>query len=526
MGIQQYLAVVKRRWRVLLALPLLIALASYVVLSRWPHIYEATTTLRVGQALESPNPSYQGFYISQQLAHTYRNMASRLPILTGASEALGLPFVPRARDISARLVPDTQFLEISVRDRDPARARDIANAIAQQLILQSPSGLAEEQGEDAFVRTQLHDLQDEIRVTVQEITAEQEKSEAAQEAQTIQQHLDRITVLQQKLASHRSTYVALLQTVSQRTNDISIFELARAPSRPVSPRVPEGVLVISSIGFLLTLGIVCLIEGLDDTLKTTDEWVHLTGLPTLATIGCMGNKEQEDGLITIVQPQSGVAEAYRSLRTNIQFSSVDKPLHTLIITSPGRLEGKTTTAANLGIVVAQAGKSVVLVDADLRRPKLHQIFDLPNKRGLTGNLMNEEPMQDGWLQEAGIDNLRVLTSGPLPPNPSELLGSNRMNRLIARLKEEADIVIFDTPPVLAVTDAAVLSSQTDGALLIAEARRTPKAAILRATESLQQVEARIVGGVLNKFAPTRSETYYYGESPSQQERAREGIDPR
>jgi succinoglycan biosynthesis transport protein ExoP len=514
MGVQQHLAVVKRWWWLLLALTLLLALLSTLIVLRLPPSYEATTTLRVGQVLESPNPSSQEFYISQQLAHTYKNMASRQPILRNAVEAIGLPFVPREKDVSARLVPDTQFLEISVRDRDPTRARDIANALAQQLILQSPRGSAEDQGEDAFVRTQLQDLQAEIEAARQEIAAEQEKLNAAREAQPVQQYQDNIIALQQSLASYRSTYAALLQTVSHRTNDISVFEPAGTPSGPVSPRVHETVLAVACIGFFLALGVAYLFESLDDTLNTADELAHLTGLPTLGTIGRMKNRAQSDSLITVVQPRSSIAEAYRSLRTNIQFCSVDKPLRAMIVTSPRHLEGKTTAAANLGVVVAQAGKSVVLVDADLRRPSLHRVFDVPNERGLTDALTGEEVVLDGRLQKTRIDNLRVLTSGPLPPNPSELLGSNRMNRLIEQLKVEADMVIFDTSPVLAVTDAAVLSRQTDGALLVAEARRTRRATVLQAMETLQQVEANIVGGVLNKFAAGRSERYYYyGEPP-------------
>lgn len=520
MRVQQYLSVVIKWWWLVLASTLAFALAGYLVLSQLPRVYEATTTLRIGQTLESPNPASQEFYVSQQLAHTYTNMASRQPILGEAADALGLSYVPRARDVSARLVPDTQFLEIRVRDRDPGRARDLANAIAQQLILQSPEGLAQDQGEEAFVRIQLRDLQEDIEAARQEIKAEQEKLNAADEAQTVQQYQDKITLLQQQLASYRSTYAALLQTVENRTNEISVFEPASVPSRPVSPRVPEALLLVSGIGFLLALGVAYTIDSLDDTLKMTDELAHLTRLPTLGAIGRMKNKGQDDGLITVVQPRSGIAEAYRALRTNLQFSSVDKPLHTMIVTSPGLLEGKTTMAANLSVVVAQAGRSVVLVDADLRRPRLHRVFDLPNEHGLTRALIEEEPMLDGWLQETEIRNLRVLTSGPLPPNPSELLGSNKMNRLIARLREEADLVIFDTPPILVVTDAAVLSSQTDGTLLIAEAKRTRRAAVLHAMENLQQVDANVVGGVLNKFSPRKSDIYYYGERPSQEEQAR------
>jgi succinoglycan biosynthesis transport protein ExoP len=515
MEAQQYLAVVKKWWWLLLACVVVCALSSYLIVSRLPRIYEATTTLRVGQALESPNPGYQDFYISQQLAQTYATMASRQPILRGAADALGLPSVPREKDVSAQIVPNTQFLEVSVRDRDPERARALANAIAQQLILQSPEGLAEDQMQRAFVQTQLQDLQEDIQATREKMKAEQAKLGSAGTTQSIQQSEDNLAALQDKLASYRSTYAALLQIANHRTNELSVFQPATTPSRPVRPWVSEIVALVTAFGLFLVLGVAYLVESLNDTLKTTDELAYLTKLPILGIVDRM-KKEDGESLVAALQPRSSIAEAYRTLRTNIQFSSVDRPVQTMAVTSPGLFEGKTTTAANLGVVMAQAGKSVVLVDADLRRPSLHQVFDLPNENGLTRVLAEAEPMLDGRLQETGIDHLRVLTSGPLPPNPSELLGSHKMDRLIGWLKEEAELVIFDTAPVLPVTDAAVLASQTDGVLLIVVARQTKRAAVLQATENLRQVGANVMGTVLNKFSPRRAVNYYdYEEQPEQ-----------
>jgi non-specific protein-tyrosine kinase len=487
------------------------AIGSYYVTSLLPRVYEATTTLRVGQALESPNPTYQDVYVSQQLAETYNNMASRRSILTGAADALGLGSVPSAKNVRPRIVPNTQFLEISVRDPDPERARIVANAIAQQLVLQSPEGLAEEQARRAFLETQLQDLQHDIQAIRESIQAEQTKLDAANQEGGSPQGEDRITRLQERLASYRATYAALLQTATNRTNDIAVFEAATTPSRPVSPRVLDTVLFVTALGLFLGIGIVFLIESWDDTIKTSVEFSQVTGLPVLGTVSRMRGKGRIEALLT-QQSASRIAEDYRTLRTNIQFSSVDRPLRTLVVTSPSLFEGKTTTVANLGIVLAQSGKSVVMVDADLRRPRLHRIFHLPGNSGLTEVLTQTELAFDGQLQPAGIEDLRLLTSGPLPPNPSELLGSQKMALVIEALKAEADLVIFDTPPVLAVTDAAVLASQADGVLLIAEAGKTRRAAAVRALENLQQVGANVVGGVLNKFAAGRSETYYYGDS--------------
>lgn len=214
-------------------------------------------------------------------------------------------------------------------------------------------------------------------------------------------------------------------------------------------------------------------------------------------------------LVTFTHPRSPVAEAYRALRTNIQFSSLDRPLRTCLVTSTGAREGKSTTAANLAITFAQAGSSVILVDADLRRPSQHRLFGLPNERGLTTMLLQE----GGELpaQYTAIPNLRLLASGPLPPNPAEVLGFRRMDEAIARLKDAADLIIFDTPPIIAVTDAAVLSSKVDGVLLVFSAGRTKRDHARRAQAILEKVNANLVGVVLNNAQLDRAAYHYYAE---------------
>ena len=260
---------------------------------------------------------------------------------------------------------------------------------------------------------------------------------------------------------------------------------------------------------LLAAGTAFLVEYLDDTLKSSEEVTKATGITMLGAIGRMKASDPADRLITVRHPLSPLSEAYRALRTNLQFSSVDRPLKSLVITSPNPLEGKSTTLANLGVVMAQAGKSVVLVDSDLRRPMLHKIFQLSNREGLTSLLLQDEPALDGKLQETGIQNLRVITSGPLPPNPSEMLASQKMSRLVDALEEQADVIIFDSPPVLPVTDAAVLSTHTDGVLIVADAGRTRRSSAHQASENLQKVGINVVGAVLNRLSPRRSGSHYY-----------------
>lgn len=209
-------------------------------------------------------------------------------------------------------------------------------------------------------------------------------------------------------------------------------------------------------------------------------------------------------MIALRDPRSPAAEAYRTLRTNIQFSSLDKPIHTLLMTSTAPEEGNTLALANLAVTIAQAEQTVVMVDCDLRRPGLHALFDKPNTEGLTSVILDQSdaPLP---LLSTPVPGLRLLPSGPLPPRPADLLGSQRMEAVIERLKGEADIILFDTPPVTAVTDAAVLSTRLDGVLLVMKAGKTRRDRAREARRMLEKVKANIVGVVLNN---ARLETAY------------------
>ena len=218
---------------------------------------------------------------------------------------------------------------------------------------------------------------------------------------------------------------------------------------------------------------------------------------------------QLDHLITVADPRSPVSEAYRTLRTNLDFSSLDKPIKTMLITSAGPEEGKSTVLANLAVTTAQAGRKVILVDCDLRRPTLHNIFNLKNDVGLTTMVVNDAAMESPPLQDTGVEGLQLVSSGPLPPNPSELLGSRRMEEIIAALLERADVVLFDAPPVVAVTDAAVLATKVDGVLLVINAGGTKRDYARAATARLEKVNANLLGAVLNNVRFDVSLHRYY-----------------
>lgn len=206
--------------------------------------------------------------------------------------------------------------------------------------------------------------------------------------------------------------------------------------------------------------------------------------------------EQPD-LITLTDPRNPAAEAYRTLRTNLTFAALDNPIETLVVTSAAPGEKKSTVLANLAVTMAQGERRIILVDADLRRPGLHEIFGVANDRGLTTMIVEEAALQDPPLLDVGVDNLWLVPSGPLPPNPTDILGSRKMEQVIAALKARADVILFDAPPVIAVTDATVLGTKVDGVLLVVCAGHTRREHAQRARELLERVHVRIVGAVLN-----------------------------
>ncbi len=217
-------------------------------------------------------------------------------------------------------------------------------------------------------------------------------------------------------------------------------------------------------------------------------------------------------LVTLSNPRSPISEAYRTLRTNLEFSSLDKPIRSMVVTSAAPEEGKSTTLANLGVTMAQAGRSVILVDCDLRRPSLHQLFGARSAVGLTDVMRDDTLLSRLPLQETCVPSLCVLTSGTIPPNPSELLASRRMSEVIAALQQQADVLLFDAPPVIAVTDAAVLASKVDAVLLVISAGRTRREHARRAKALLDKVNARLIGTVLNNVKGETSLYQYYASA--------------
>ncbi|GAA0319353.1 CpsD/CapB family tyrosine-protein kinase [Bacillus carboniphilus] len=217
---------------------------------------------------------------------------------------------------------------------------------------------------------------------------------------------------------------------------------------------------------------------------------------------------QNRSLIAHMNPKSPIAEQYRTMRTNIQFSSVDHTIRSLMVTSSGPSEGKSTTVANLAVVFAQQGKKVLLVDADMRKPTVHYTFRLSNTFGLT-NVLTRQAKVEEVIHESLVENLSLLTSGPIPPNPAELLGSAAMEDLLAELFKQFDLVLFDTPPVLAVTDAQILANQCNGSILVVNSGKTEIDAASKSKELLLNAKGKLLGVVLNNKKEKKGSYYYY-----------------
>lgn len=521
MELKNYINPLLKWWWFILLTTILAGASSYFAVQGQPPTYQARTTPMIGRTIDDPNPTGSQFSLGQQLAQTYVDIARRAPLYNATKEALGLNQLPA---YSVTALPQTQLIEITVVDTSPERSYAVATELANQLIHLSPAGMQqEEQERHEFVNEQLNVLQLQIEETTAEIEANQETLGELFSAQQIEEVRTEIAALEIKRNTLQANYAALLANTQQGAiNTLTIIENARIPTSPMNSDNTTTILISAAIGFVLSASAAYLLEYLDDSVKTPSDIKQACKQPTLASIATIKLKEENHKLITYEFPRSPISEAFRILRTGIQFSTVDHPRRKLLITSPGPAEGKSMIAANLATVMAQAGYNVLLIDADLRRPMQHNLFDLSPTPGLT-SLLLETNISDGtysvhvpvesFIQRTAVLNLHLLASGVIPPNPSELLGSIRMKAALEVLSAGFDVVIIDSPPILGLADSIVLSTLTDGVILVAQAKRTKRKQLKLAVELLREVDAHFIGVVLNRASSKRDQfTYYYYQS--------------
>ena len=522
MELRQIVNVIVKWWWLIAVSVIVASISSYFGTKATPYTYQARTTLMVGQVLQNPNPNSADLYTGQVLAQSYSDLAGREPVLQATLTALGLDWdwAVLQQMVIGRVIPGTQLLEISVIDNDPRRAKILVEEVAHQLILQSPSAAdPEKEAERQFILTQIEELKQNIKDAAAEIRQLDSVITGATSARQIQDARTRQSALQTQITTWQATYADLLSNLQEGTpNFLSVMEPAQLPTQPVGPRIADNVLLAAAIGLALSGSAAFLLEYLDDTLKTSEDVRSHLNMTVLGAIYRIQGKEYPNKLITLKHPRSPTSEAYRVLRTNLQFSAIEHPLRTLMVTSSNPLEGKSVTAANLAAIMAQAGKRVALVDADMRRPTQHHIFEMSNSVGLTTALLDANADLAFVLRPTQIENLKLMTSGPLPPNPSELLGSKRMGKLIEVLLEHADIVIFDAPPLMAVADPTVMAARVDGTLLVVCAGKTRRAMAKRSMEALAAAGAYVPGVVLNRLAARGVGYYHYYAEDNQPRR--------
>jgi len=517
LNIKEYIAPLLKWWWLVIVTTAVAGLSSYFATSQQEALYRSTTTLLVGAGYSDPNPSNADISMGRTLATFYVDMGNRNELRIATAEALGLQQLPR--HIVVRQVNDN-FIDITVTDSVPERAQAVANELARQLILSTPA--SEDDAE--FVNQLLSEYEIQIEDTKAQIEEKQLEIGEAVGAREISQLQEELSQLESTKQSLTSSYANLLSN-SQRgaSNTITVIEEAQLPKNAVVASNSVAVSTAAAIGFVLSAVAAYVLEFLDDTIKTPDQLARLTGLTTLAGIAEI--RSDPSGLITLSKPRSPTSEAYRVLRTAIQFSLADdKSKRVLLVSSAVPEEGKSTTAANLAIVMAQAGNRVLLIDADLRRPSQHRIFKTSNKRGLSDLMLQFESngakdemheLLSKNAQQTPVDGLSLMACGPIPPNPSELLGSQKMDIMLEVAMVDYDFVILDSPPVLAVTDSVILSAKADAMLLVVRAKKSRKQYVKDVTARLQEVNANVLGWVLNSLKP-KSEghsAYYYYRDP-------------
>ena len=486
--LRSYIGIVRRRKWWIAAAALLGLAASLALSLTQARQYSATAQLLV-QPAGSTALGVAPAAVTPTDVQTDLQLVTSAPVQRKVSAILG-----GTPSISATEVAQTNVIAITAISSSPPRAALIANTYAQAFVKdQQGAAITSSAAAEIALKAQIKGLGTQIK------SLSRNGSTAEQTALQNQQ-----AVLREQLAQMQVSGAA------GNTGGVEFVTPAQAPTSPSSPKpVQDGLLGLAA-GLILGLGFAFLRDSLDDALSSKEAAEQLSGAPVLAMVPMVAawKKRDQPLVVSLSHPLSPAAESYRSLRTSLQFVRQERPLRTLVVTSPAAAEGKTSTVANLGAVFAQAGERVVLVSCDLRRPRLAEFFGLDEQIGLTTVLLGEQSLAEVVQPVSGHETLWLLGAGRVPANPAELLNGPAARELFAALRAEFDLVLIDSPPVLPVTDAAVLSKDADGTLMVVAAGQTKRVDLRRAAEKLAQVNAPMVGTVLNEV--TRQTGYGYG----------------
>ncbi|MCA9404224.1 MAG: polysaccharide biosynthesis tyrosine autokinase [Candidatus Omnitrophica bacterium] len=424
------------------------------------------------------------------------------------------------QSVSVEEVSGTRLLRLSVENKDPVLAAEIANRIAQDFVERNLAYISKSEildlhkNEYIKLKAQLDELSKVYKHKHPKILRAQEKLE--QITRRIKQERDENLPGQQPV-------ISASDLAGLKANNISVQDWAQASFVPVRPNKRKNVMLAVVIGLMAGAGLAFLLEYLDNTVKGYEDVERQVEWPFLGYVPMVRHERQLDFLMQD-KPKSAVSEAYRTIRTGLLFSATEEyPLQTILLTSPGQKEGKSTTVCNLAIAMAQNNKKVLLVDADMRKPRLHHDFDTDNRVGISSYLSGQETF-DKCVRSTRVENLSFMACGPYPPNPSELLASGRMKDFMDQARRQFDYIFFDTPPVMMVTDAVILSRFVDGTVLIMESGRTSRKVVPRLKQILKNAKTRVVGLVINKIKAQSGEySYqynYYSRYYGQEEEAK------
>jgi non-specific protein-tyrosine kinase len=505
MGLQSYLAPLVKWWWLILISTLLALITSFFAVWNLPPVYTSHTTLIIGKTITNPNPTTNDFWLNQQLASFYTDLASRDPVIEAVKRNLDLTFLPK---YTVKPLGNNQFLEIDVTDQDPRLATKVATELAKQLIAISPGGgQSVDSVRSKFTEDQLIKTQAQIVDTENEIAKKQNDLGAIQSARDLETAKNDIKTLQDKLVLLQTNYSNLSASAKPSiTNILEVIEPANIPTQPSGLSKYLIMAIACAAGFGLGAGASYLLEGIDRSIKNPHDIEKELGLPILGYLMDMGKQYQYTRFVAD-HPRSMQAEAFRTLRANLEILGSEGTLKTIMITSPDQGDGKTSVSVNLAINLAQGGKRVILLDADLRRPTVHKYFSFQDRIGVMDVLEGKVNITN-TLKKWGDGRLSVMAAGEGKEIDEEFFSPDKVASLLEELKGMADVVVVDNPPV-AVSDTLLFASKVDGILLVIRPGSTNRDMAKLMKQRIESAQGKIVGVVLNRIPINKAG--YYGE---------------